>query len=171
VKRRPGDQRLPDKNDLPFVQDAVVADIEARKAVGIERYGTPLQAFNGRSSLRDAYEESLDLVMYLKQMQQEAHEILCLTIPSESGRQFPTRVEFKRCLALLAHMSGQEAWDFLKQCSVCQGRGEVAATPGQPGDGPMPCPECQALPRCSRCGRDLHGYRGPLCRYCDGTAE
>jgi hypothetical protein len=21
------------------------------------------------------------------------------------------------------------------------------------------------------CGRDLHGYRGPRCRYCDGTAE
>lgn len=25
--------------------------------------------------------------------------------------------------------------------------------------------------RCSECERDLHGYRGPLCRYCDGTAE
>lgn len=24
--------------------------------------------------------------------------------------------------------------------------------------------------RCSECGRDLHGYRGPRCRYCDGTA-
>ena len=24
---------------------------------------------------------------------------------------------------------------------------------------------------CTRCGRDLHGYHGPLCRYCDGTAE
>ena len=24
---------------------------------------------------------------------------------------------------------------------------------------------------CSECGRDLHGYRGPRCRYCDGTAE
>jgi hypothetical protein len=26
-------------------------------------------------------------------------------------------------------------------------------------------------PTCPECGRDLHGYRGPLCRYCDGTAE
>lgn len=25
--------------------------------------------------------------------------------------------------------------------------------------------------RCSECGRDLHGYRGPRCRYCNGTAE
>ncbi len=24
---------------------------------------------------------------------------------------------------------------------------------------------------CSRCERPLRGYRGPLCRYCDGTAE
>jgi hypothetical protein len=24
---------------------------------------------------------------------------------------------------------------------------------------------------CSECGRNLHGYRGPRCRYCDGTAE
>lgn len=23
---------------------------------------------------------------------------------------------------------------------------------------------------CVQCGRDLHGYVGPLCRYCDGTA-
>jgi len=23
----------------------------------------------------------------------------------------------------------------------------------------------------TECRRDLHGYRGPLCRYCDGTAE
>ncbi len=24
---------------------------------------------------------------------------------------------------------------------------------------------------CPTCGCDPHGYRGPLCRYCDGTAE
>ena len=24
---------------------------------------------------------------------------------------------------------------------------------------------------CSKCNRDLNGYHGPLCRYCDGTAE
>ena len=27
-------------------------------------------------------------------------------------------------------------------CPVCDGRGEVPATLGQPGDGPMPCPRC-----------------------------
>jgi hypothetical protein len=24
---------------------------------------------------------------------------------------------------------------------------------------------------CKECRRDLHGYRGPRCRYCDGMAE
>ena len=68
MKVRRGDQVLPTKNDLPFVQDAVIADIEARKQVGIERYGTPLQPFNGRDALQDAYEEAIDLAMYLKQL-------------------------------------------------------------------------------------------------------
>ena len=45
----------------------VRADLEARELVGIERYGTPLQPFNGRDALRDAYEEALDLACYLKQ--------------------------------------------------------------------------------------------------------
>lgn len=30
----------------------------------------------------------------------------------------------------------------LIQCRECGGRGEIPATPGQPGDGPMPCPSC-----------------------------
>ena len=67
MKTRPGDQPLPVQNDLPYVQDAVIADIEQRKLVGIERYGTPLQPFNGRDTLQDAYEEAIDLAMYLKQ--------------------------------------------------------------------------------------------------------
>lgn len=67
MKQREGDQALPVKNDRPDIQTLVIADIESRKAIGIERYGTALQPFNGRDSLRDAYEESIDLAMYLKQ--------------------------------------------------------------------------------------------------------
>jgi hypothetical protein len=58
----------PTKNNLPCVQDMVMADIEARKLVGIERYGTVLQPFNGRSALMDAYQEALDLAIYLRQL-------------------------------------------------------------------------------------------------------
>lgn len=67
LKKRPGDQDLPRTNDLPCIQDLVQQDIEQRKRVGIQRYGTPLQPHNGRDVLRDAYEEALDLAMYLRQ--------------------------------------------------------------------------------------------------------
>lgn len=61
------EQPMPTKNEQPCIQDQVIADIEARKALGVERYGTLLQPFNGRDALRDAYEEALDLCQYLKQ--------------------------------------------------------------------------------------------------------
>lgn len=67
MKQRPGDQPLPTPNDSRDIQSMVIDDIGKRRSVGIERYGTALQPFNGRNSLRDAYEEAMDLVMYLKQ--------------------------------------------------------------------------------------------------------
>lgn len=68
MKLRDGDQPLPTVNDLPNMQDLLVADIEKRREVGIARYGTPLQPHNGRDALRDAYEEALDLALYLRQL-------------------------------------------------------------------------------------------------------
>jgi hypothetical protein len=65
---REGDsQPLPTRNDHPDVQSAVIADIQARRDVGIARYGTPLQPFNGRNALQDLYEELLDAACYAKQ--------------------------------------------------------------------------------------------------------
>ena len=55
----------------PAIQDLVVVDIQARKAVGLKKYGTLLQAHNGRDALMDAYQEALDLVMYLRQVIEE----------------------------------------------------------------------------------------------------
>ena len=45
----------------------VMADMAARIAKGADEYGEPLTTFNGRDALQDAYEEALDLAMYLKQ--------------------------------------------------------------------------------------------------------
>lgn len=45
----------------------LVKDMEARDAFGREKYGTPLQRDNGRDALADAYQEALDLCVYLKQ--------------------------------------------------------------------------------------------------------
>lgn len=49
------------------IHDAVIDDLRARKAVGVERYGVPLHPFNGRNALLDAFQEVLDLSVYLKQ--------------------------------------------------------------------------------------------------------
>jgi len=46
---------------------AVVADMEERRSVGLERYGKAVQADdNGENWLQHAYEEALDLAVYLK---------------------------------------------------------------------------------------------------------
>lgn len=45
----------------------VIADLEARRALGIKTYGTPLMTYNGRDAFVDAYHELLDLCVYLRQ--------------------------------------------------------------------------------------------------------
>lgn len=59
-------------NGRPAVWDLVIADIEERDRMGAKKYGTRLQPHNGRSPLRDAYQEALDLVVYLRQAIYEA---------------------------------------------------------------------------------------------------
>lgn len=49
----------------------VLADLTNRALEGKERYGEPLLAHNGRNPLWDAYQEALDLAMYLRQAIEE----------------------------------------------------------------------------------------------------
>jgi hypothetical protein len=81
---------LPTQNRRPAIQDFVIADVRSflvgknverivkdladRKEFGIRKYGTPLQAFNGRRPIVDAYQEVLDAANYLKQAYVEAKE-------------------------------------------------------------------------------------------------
>jgi hypothetical protein len=60
------DQPLPQTNGHPVVQELVLADLQERLAIGIQRYGTGLQPHNGRDMLRDAYDEAMDLTVYLR---------------------------------------------------------------------------------------------------------
>jgi hypothetical protein len=60
-------QPLPTQNEHPAVWDLVIEDIKKRDTYGLQKYGTRLQPHNGRDALRDAYEEALDLVVYLRQ--------------------------------------------------------------------------------------------------------
>lgn len=83
--RRNTAQALPRRNDQTPVQDLVIADLERRKAVGLAKYGTLLQPFNGRDALLDAYQEAMDLTQYLRQALEERSQLataldaLCLT--------------------------------------------------------------------------------------------
>jgi hypothetical protein len=45
----------------------VIKDMEERRLHGIEKYGVPVRADNGRDALIDAYQEALDLCVYLRQ--------------------------------------------------------------------------------------------------------
>ncbi len=62
----PPKQPDPTPNTHAPVWPLVIADMQARDEAGRQRYGTRLQPFNGRNSLQDAYEEALDLCVYLK---------------------------------------------------------------------------------------------------------
>jgi hypothetical protein len=83
---REGDQRMPIENSRPRIHDSVSADlghygmsgtalVQAdlldRQRVGIKRYGTALQAFNGRNALQDLYDEILDGCVYARQALEE----------------------------------------------------------------------------------------------------
>lgn len=93
---RPGDQPLPLAGSGPSMHDlvcddirrrwasgviggapcapaiaAVCASLQERKKLGLQRYGQPLQAHNGREALRDLGEELADAVVYCRQVIEE----------------------------------------------------------------------------------------------------
>ena len=55
------------KQGEQVVVDVVLADIRERAEAGKRKYGTYLETNNGRNPLWDAYQEAIDLVMYLRQ--------------------------------------------------------------------------------------------------------
>lgn len=65
-----------DKEPMPHgkgvsVFDLVRKDLTSRENYGIVTYGEPLTTDNGRDALADAYQELLDLVLYLRQHLEE----------------------------------------------------------------------------------------------------
>jgi hypothetical protein len=64
----------PEKDPLPGVDsvtDLVMIDLQERREMGIKKYGNELQTHNGRDALIDAYQEALDLCLYLRQAIEE----------------------------------------------------------------------------------------------------
>ena len=56
----------PQMGTAPATWDLVKADIDARDRFGTQKYGVRHQFDNGRDHLQDAYEECLDMAVYLR---------------------------------------------------------------------------------------------------------
>ncbi len=98
MKDRPEDQVLPTPNEHPSIHAQVAADLMERERIGISRYGTPLQPFNGRDVDQDVYEELLDAAAYMKQRMIEK------ALARSRGGAFP---------------SVMQAWLWLRDTSGC----------------------------------------------------
>lgn len=113
---RPGDQPLPVPNDSPGMHDLVIADwreldgaiwpsiireMQARRDVGLQRYGQPLQAGNGRDALRDLLEEVLDAAVYARQVRTEATAEETIAVVEVIENQLRRAVSFTQLLRIL----------------------------------------------------------------------
>ena len=81
LRAEPAPPALPAATRLPApvpgvqaVLPLVIADLQARAAMGAAEHGRPLETHNGRPALLDAYQELLDLVCYLRQALEEAKD-------------------------------------------------------------------------------------------------
>ena len=66
-------QPLPISNISKSAHDLVIADMIDRKEFGHNKYGVYLQSDNGRNNLIDAYQEILDLAVYVRCQIEENH--------------------------------------------------------------------------------------------------
>lgn len=79
------DQPLPIPNGRKPIVDQCIEDVlPPRKEHGIAKYGQALQAFNGRDPVQDAFEESVDLMLYLKQILEENAALEQYVLDNES---------------------------------------------------------------------------------------
>ena len=67
AKRSAAVHEPPPTGNGEVIIDLVEKDLRERAEVGKKKYGTYLRADNGRDALMDAYQEALDLAMYLRQ--------------------------------------------------------------------------------------------------------
>ncbi|HET9554318.1 MAG TPA: hypothetical protein VFP50_15255 [Anaeromyxobacteraceae bacterium] len=67
-------QPAPTGNGTPILP-LLIADLHRRGEHGLQKYGTVLRAGNGRSALRDLYEELQDAALYVRQRLQEDEEV------------------------------------------------------------------------------------------------
>jgi hypothetical protein len=67
-------QPKPNNSGMSIVP-LVIHDLELRRLLGIKKYGDELRVNNGRDALIDAYQEALDLCIYLRQKIEQENEV------------------------------------------------------------------------------------------------
>jgi hypothetical protein len=70
------EKQPPPTGDGKLILPLVLVDIQERARAGLKKYGTMLKAYNGREALWDAYQEAIDLVMYIRQDIEERNQVL-----------------------------------------------------------------------------------------------
>jgi hypothetical protein len=60
-------QEAPSESDDPSIPQLIIKDMIEREQHGIAKYGQPVKARNGRDPLVDAYQETLDQLVYIRQ--------------------------------------------------------------------------------------------------------
>lgn len=70
------EQPQPRANDTTPIQQLVIRDMNARWALGVERYGTSLQVGNGRRMSQDFLEELQDALVYATGIREQDCEII-----------------------------------------------------------------------------------------------
>jgi len=70
-----------------YIKQLLIVDIKRRDQAGEKKYGVRLQPCNGRNALVDAYEESLDAIVYMRQELEELTIANSLIITNERTTQ------------------------------------------------------------------------------------
>jgi len=126
TKRQP-----PPSGDGEDVTELVLRDLAERKAAGVRKYGVPLRTFNGRDALVDAYQESLDLTVYLRQRVTEGlpgdwfADVLAFHVKFGCATRALPGVPVAGCVDLLNELIREEA-DELRQAMLRNDLAEIA---------------------------------------------
>lgn len=95
----------------PRTLHTLVQEIDARRDHGIATYGRALFPHNGRDALRDAFEEALDLVMYLFQLDLEWNAVeakqgtyIYDTFPNPADSASPWSEVFRNAMQVLTSL-------------------------------------------------------------------
>jgi len=119
--------------------ELLIEDIQGRDTVGRAKYGKPLLSFDGRRTLQDAYEEALDLAVYIKKEMVERAELERRIAERDGAKESDKYAVYMQGLldkadAALSATGQQEHPDTVTVKHCCGESGFGREWPGEPRD-------------------------------------